>query len=55
LATVPTPSDDVFAKLADGDLLSCTWYVGPADDAPFAELPGPALEVEASGDANQVM
>jgi acyl-CoA synthetase len=46
---------DVFAKLADRDFLRCTWRVGPADAAPFGELPGPALEVEASGDANQVM
>jgi acyl-CoA synthetase len=45
---------DVFAKLADRDFLRCSWRVGPAD-APFDELPGPALEVEASGDANQVM
>ena len=46
---------DVFAKLADRDFLRCAWHVGPADAAPFGELPGPALEVEASGDANQVM
>jgi acyl-coenzyme A synthetase/AMP-(fatty) acid ligase len=29
--------------------------VGPAEAAPFGELSGPALEIEASGDANQVM
>jgi acyl-CoA synthetase len=46
---------DAFTKLADRDFLRCTWHVGPADAAPFGELPGPALEVEASGDANQVM
>jgi acyl-CoA synthetase (AMP-forming)/AMP-acid ligase II len=45
---------DVFAKLVDRDFLRCSWHVGPADAAPFGELPGPALEVEASGDANQV-
>ncbi len=47
--------NDVFAKLADRDFLRCTWRVGPADAAPFGELPGPALDVDASGDANQVM
>jgi acyl-CoA synthetase (AMP-forming)/AMP-acid ligase II len=46
---------DVFAELADRDFLHCAWRVGPAAAAPFGELPGPALEVEASGDANQVM
>jgi hypothetical protein len=46
---------EVFAKLADGNFLRCTWCVGPADAAPFGELPGPAFDVEASGDANQVM
>src|SRR5205823_14886331 len=46
---------DVFAKLADRDFLRCAWRIGPADAAPFGELPGPALEVEASRDANQVM
>jgi acyl-CoA synthetase len=46
---------DVFVKLADRDFLRCTWDVGPADAAPFGELPGPALQVEASGDANQVI
>ena len=46
---------DVFAELADRDFLRCAWRIGPADAAPFDELPGPALEIEASGDANQVM
>jgi acyl-CoA synthetase len=46
---------DGFVKLADRDFLRCTWRVGPADAAPFGELPGPALEVEASGNANQVI
>jgi acyl-CoA synthetase len=46
---------DIFAELADRDFLHCAWRVGPADTVPFADLPGPALEMEASGDANQVM
>jgi acyl-CoA synthetase len=46
---------DVFAELADRSFLRCTWRVGPAEAAPFGELPGPALEMEASWDANQVM
>jgi acyl-CoA synthetase len=46
---------DVFAELANRDFLRCAWRIGPADAAPFGELPGPALEIEARGDANQVM
>ncbi len=46
---------DVFAALADRDFLRCAWRVGSADAVPFGELPGPAVETEASGDANQVM
>jgi len=46
---------DVFAELADRDFLRCAWRVGPTDAPPFGELPGPAPETEASGDANQVM
>jgi acyl-CoA synthetase (AMP-forming)/AMP-acid ligase II len=46
---------DVFAELADRDFLRCAWRVDPPEAAPFGELPGPALEIEASGDANQVM
>jgi acyl-CoA synthetase len=46
---------DVFAELADRDFLRCAWRVGPTEAAPFGDLPGPALETEASGDANQVM
>jgi acyl-CoA synthetase len=46
---------DVFTELADRDFLRCAWPVGPADAVPFGELPDPALEIEASGDANQVM
>src|SRR5215813_772622 len=46
---------DVFAELADRDFLRCAWSVGPADATPFGELAGPALEIEATADANQVM
>jgi acyl-CoA synthetase (AMP-forming)/AMP-acid ligase II len=46
---------DVFAELADRAFLRCALRVGPSDAAPFADLPGPAREMEASGDANQVM
>lgn len=46
---------DIFAALADRDFLRCARCIGPADATPFGELAGPALEMEASGDANQVM
>jgi acyl-CoA synthetase len=46
---------DVFAELADRGFLRYAWCVGPAEAAPLGELSGPALEIEASGDANQVM
>jgi hypothetical protein len=46
---------DIFAEFADRDFLRCAWRVGPPEAAPFSELPGPTLETEASGDANQVM
>jgi acyl-CoA synthetase (AMP-forming)/AMP-acid ligase II len=46
---------DIFAALADRDFLRCARRIGPADAATFGELPGPALEVEASADAYQVM
>jgi len=46
---------DVFAEMADRDFLRCAWRVGPAESVPFGKLPGIALEMEASGDANQVM
>ncbi|MBO0739588.1 MAG: acyl--CoA ligase, partial [Alphaproteobacteria bacterium] len=46
---------DVFAEVADRDFVRCVLRVGPADATPFGELPGPSLEIEASGDANQVM
>jgi AMP-binding enzyme len=46
---------DVFTELTGRDFLRCAWRVGPADAEPVGELPSPALEVDASGDANQVM
>jgi len=46
---------DVFAELADRDFLRFAWSVGPADATAFGELAGPALEIEATADANQVM
>jgi acyl-CoA synthetase len=46
---------DVFVELADRDFLRCAWRVGPPEAAPFGELRGPALEIEPSVDANQVM
>jgi len=46
---------DVFADLADRDFLRCAWSVGPVDATAFGELVGPALEIEATADANQVM
>jgi acyl-CoA synthetase len=46
---------DVFAALADRDFLRRAWRVGPAEAAPFGELPGPALKTEPSRDANQVI
>jgi acyl-CoA synthetase len=50
-----TGRHNILAALAERDFLRCAWRVGPADAAPFGELPGPAIETEASGDANQVM
>jgi len=46
---------DIFAALADRDFLGVAWRIGPADAAPFAEPPGPAIELPASRDPNQVM
>jgi acyl-CoA synthetase (AMP-forming)/AMP-acid ligase II len=48
---------DVFAALADRDFLRVAWSLGPADAAtpPFADLRGPAHEMPASRDPNQVM
>jgi acyl-CoA synthetase len=46
---------DIFETLADRDFLRAPWRVGPAGAAPFADLAGPARDLPASGDANQVM
>jgi len=46
---------DLFAELADRDFLRWTHRIGPADAAPFADLPGDRIEVTASPDPNQIM
>jgi acyl-CoA synthetase len=46
---------NVFAELSDREYLRCAWRVGAGGSTPFGELAGPALETEASKDANQVM
>jgi acyl-CoA synthetase len=46
---------DIFAELADRDFLCCAWRIGSADAAPFAELAGPAIDLPASCDPNQIM
>ena len=46
---------DIFAALADRDFLRIVWPVGPADVAPFADLPGPAIEMPPSRDPDQIM
>lgn len=46
---------DIFAALAGRDFLRCAWRIGPADAAPFAGLPGPAIALPASRNANQIM
>jgi len=47
---------NVFAELANRDFLRCVWRVAAAEAAPFGEsLPGPTIQTEPSGDANQVM
>jgi acyl-CoA synthetase (AMP-forming)/AMP-acid ligase II len=46
---------DLFAALADRDFLRCIWTIGPAEEAPFANLSGPVVERPASHDPNQVM
>jgi acyl-CoA synthetase len=52
---VDADKHDVFVEVTDRDFLRCAWRVGPANATPFGELPGPALAMEASRDANQVM
>ena len=46
---------DIFAALAGRDFLRVAWRVGPTDAAPFADLPGPAVEMPASRNPNRVM
>src|SRR6266566_1546222 len=46
---------DIFTTLADRDFRRAAWHIGPADGAPFADLPGPAIELPASRDPNQIM
>src|SRR5438128_2944035 len=46
---------DIFAALAGRDFLRLAWPIGPADTAPFADLPGPTIEISASRDPNQIM
>jgi acyl-CoA synthetase len=46
---------DLFGELADRDFLRWTHRIGPADAAPFADLPGDRVEVTASRDPNQIM
>ena len=48
---------DVFAQLADRDLVRAIYRIGPADlaTAPFGDLTGSAVDVPVSGDANQIM
>ena len=46
---------DIFAELAGRDFLRWAWPIGPSDEAPFAELVGPALATPVSRDPNQVM
>src|SRR5215813_2344538 len=36
---------DLFAALADRDFLRCAWCIGPAEEAPFADLSGPVVEL----------
>jgi acyl-CoA synthetase (AMP-forming)/AMP-acid ligase II len=46
---------DFFGELADRDFIRWTHRIGPADAAPFADLPGDRVEVTASRDPNQIM
>jgi acyl-CoA synthetase (AMP-forming)/AMP-acid ligase II len=46
--------NDIFAAVADRDFIRCLWPVGPAEEAPFADLPGPAVERPPSRDPNQI-
>jgi len=46
---------DLFGELADRDFLRWTHRIGPADAAPFADLPGEQIEMRASRDPNQIV
>src|SRR3954454_14040723 len=45
---------DLFAVLVGRDFLRCTWHVGPAREAAFADLPGSAADRPVSDDPNKV-
>jgi acyl-CoA synthetase len=46
---------NLFDELADRDFLRWTHRIGPADAAPFADLPGEQIEMPASRDPNQIV
>jgi acyl-CoA synthetase len=46
---------DLFAALADRDFLRCAWCIGPAEEAPFADLSGPVVERPESRNPNQII
>ncbi|HJU15493.1 MAG TPA: class I adenylate-forming enzyme family protein [Stellaceae bacterium] len=46
---------DIFEELAGRDFLRWTCRVGPAEAAPFADLPGAGVLLSASRDANQII
>src|SRR4051794_16523651 len=46
--------DDLVAALAGRDFLRCALHVGPADEAAFADLPGPAADTPVSADPNKI-
>jgi len=46
---------DIFAAIGDRNHLRVAWPVGAAEEAPFADLPSPAIELPPSHDPNQIM
>ena len=52
--TEPGDRRDLVAALADRDFLRCALHVGPADEAAFADLPGPAIDRPVSDDPNKI-
>jgi acyl-CoA synthetase (AMP-forming)/AMP-acid ligase II len=46
---------DIFDILTDRDFLRWTYRVGPAEAAPFADVPSDGVATPASGDPNQIM